>query len=221
MRWIAFVAFIANFLVGSCGTLAADTSRARFRTRSVSRVAVSSSTPAATRFELVVPQVPQAASVPVNPYANAFYTLQGLGVHQQSMALSESQLDRLANMVVQKLNSVQTSEVVVNPLTMQHCRSCHSGDEPKGKFSVTETLNALTRLKMISRLVHPDPAKRMPKNQILPPLAVGTLIQELSDYQDTDVVSGMEAAPDKPMPEDVELETQDIEPDPEPKGDQQ
>jgi hypothetical protein len=223
MRWIAFAAFVTTFFttwVSSCGTLAADTLRGRVRTRSVSRVAVSS-IPAPSRFELVVPQVPQAASVPVNPFANAFYTLQGLGAYQSSMALSEAQLDRLADKVVQKLNTVQTAEAVTNPLTMQHCQSCHSGDKPKGKFSVGGLLDATTRLKMISRLVHVDATKRMPKNQLLPALAIGALIQELSDYENMDVMSGMDAAPEPPQapePENIELETQDVEPDTEPKG---
>jgi hypothetical protein len=215
MKWISFTTLIAAFFVTSCGTLAADHFRGRVRTRSVSRVAVSS-IPAASGFELVVPQVPQAASVPVNPFANAFYTLQGLGTYQQSTALSETQLDRLADKVVEKLNLVQTSESMINPLTMQHCQSCHSGDKPKGGFSVGGALSAPMRLKMISRLVHENSMKRMPKDQILPPLAIGGLIQELSNY--TEVEGGMEAAPKIPEPDDVELKIQNVEPETEPKG---
>lgn len=95
--------------------------------------------------------------------------------------------DDLADMVAQKLAERIGPEGNVRALAkpslvQQACAKCHSGDEPKGGFTI-EAMGDTERLAAIRRVTIADPAKRMPKGTVLSPEQIGALIGELSAEQ--------------------------------------
>tara|TARA_B100000949_G_scaffold3855_1_gene3375 strand:- start:6027 stop:6584 length:558 start_codon:yes stop_codon:yes gene_type:complete len=161
-----------------------------------------SGTPAAKRgisSPAAIDSMVTAAGVPINPYATAFYSMQGAG-YRPPIVLSDSQLNRLAEKVYRLIETRPTADSPQNLLVKRHCVACHSGNSPEGKFDVTSELNDSARLKMIARVVNPDPKKRMPQKSTLSPTVVGALIRELSSHKDkdVDVTGGTDAASELP-----------------------
>lgn len=137
---------------------------------------------AVVRKKAAVVKHPVAAKVPIATVAPYFYAY--LGAHASPPAeepafgeFSDREIGQLAAEIARRLGNIQ--ELGASLVTTT-CGRCHSGQTPKGGFAIPRPLDAQTSLKMISRIIHPDPDKRMPPDTDLTPEEVGELLQELT-----------------------------------------
>lgn len=113
----------------------------------------------------------------VNPYGQQYQ-------QQQSMHSLSELVQRAVAAELQRLGVTGTMGLSQSLVT-QNCSECHGENNPKAGFSVFGDMTAEEKLKAISRILHSDPEKRMPKGKPIDDDIRGRLIDELAKTRPT------------------------------------
>lgn len=151
-----------------------------------SRVVVSK--PVVSTSKRVITSSAVTHGVPVSTIVPFVYAYTGQSSYMPDRAepafsaLSDSALDRLAEKLAARLGVV--GALSAYPTSQRHCAGCHGSEakaeERGGGFVIPEIIDAETSVRMIDRITHVDPEKRMPKGKQLPDAEVMKLIRELA-----------------------------------------